>query len=187
MNKEIILKITGAMYLVILGICIGGIVLSAISASSIFNADIILRNSGLSDSIITKYDSGIIMSNIFVKFGYILNVSAIIILVYESLSFRIQKSGFFLWLLNILNVILIFLFTFYYTSKIIDMQEEGAATVGGIEFDSIHRQSELVFKILLVTLIISFISRVLILCIQNKKDKIKSPVRKRTKGTVDLS
>lgn len=158
-----ILRLSNTFYLLILGICIGGIILCAISATTIFNADRVLRDSGLSDLVITKYDSGILMTDIFIKFGYLLNISAVIILVYESLSFRFQKSGALIWLLNVFNAILIFLFTFYYIPSIVSMQLQGAGIVGGVEFESVHSQSELVFKILLGTLILSFISRTFII------------------------
>lgn len=180
-----ILRVVSAFYLLIVGICIGGIVLSALSASTIFNADGVLRDSGLSDLVITKYDSGIIMTNIFVKFNYILNISAVVILVYESLSFRLQNNGAFIWLLNVFNAILIFLFTFYYTTAIMDMQAQGAGIVGGIEFENIHSQSELVFKILLLTLSASFILRVVILSgVQKDKLKKAKPANKSNMGEI---
>ncbi|PAF51134.1 hypothetical protein BKH43_02705 [Helicobacter sp. 13S00401-1] len=164
-------KITGSIYLIVLGLCIGGIVLCAISAATIFDSNAILRINDLSNSILTRFDEGIIMTKIFERFGYILNISAIIILVYESLSFKLQKSGFLLWLLGILNAILMFLFTFYYINKIVTMQNEGASVTAGVDFNLIHKQSEVVFKVLLVTLIVAFIARVFVLASNKVAEK----------------
>ena len=114
-------KIIAGFYLLIVGICIGGIIVLDIVETTIFNIDLIFRNNDYTSTLITKYDQGIILSDIVIKFGYILIGGGIFILLYETLSYMLQKSNFFVWILNILNVILMFLFGFFYAPGIVKM------------------------------------------------------------------
>lgn len=146
-----------------LGAVIGGILACGVlSAPVIFSASQYLATLGITD--MTRYASGILMTEIFVRFGYVLNAMAIFILIYELLVFNISsKKSLFLLGVGILSVVLIFLFTMYYMPLIVSAQQEGAASTATEEFESIHTQSEIVFKILLLTLSASFLWRVYVL------------------------
>lgn len=161
MNKlTSLISLINGIYLWIIGVCIGAMIISgAIVAPIIFNAYNYLPDLG-----ITQYDSGILMSQIFIKLNYVLNFSAIIIIIYELSAFKASlRPSIILLGINILNVLLIFVFTIYYTPAIVDAQNMGAAYTATPEFDSIHNQSEMLFKILLVTLSISFVWRIVLL------------------------
>lgn len=161
MNKlTSLIQLINAIYLWLIGVCIGAmIVCGAIVAPIIFNAYNYLPDLG-----ITQYDSGILMTQVFIKLNYLLNFSAIIIIIYELSAFKSSlKPSIILLGINILSILLIFLFTLYYTPAILDAQNMGAAYTATPEFDSIHNQSEMLFKILLVTLSISFVWRIILL------------------------
>ncbi|WP_233709961.1 MULTISPECIES: DUF4149 domain-containing protein [unclassified Helicobacter] len=170
MNKEAFKLFLQTAYLWILGISMGSIIACGMFvAPVIFNAYSFLPDLG-----ITQYDSGILMTQVFLKLNTLLNFTAIIILVYELLAFNLSKrTSFFPLGINIINVILIFLFSFYFTPKIIEAQKQGAAATATPEFATIHIQSEYTFKILLVMLTIGFFARVFLLA--------KSPVAKAKK------
>lgn len=159
MNKTTpIIHTLSALYLWLVGLCIGAMVAcGAFVAPIIFNA-----YTYLPDVSITQYDSGILMTQVFLKLNWLLNFSAIMIIIYELLDFKASfRPSFFLLGLNILNVILIFIFTLYYTPHILSAQNMGAAYTATPEFENLHSQSEFLFKILLVTLSISFLWRII--------------------------
>ncbi len=168
MKKSLFISIA---YLLIIGVGIGAIMATgAISAPVIFNSDSIIPELG-----ITKFDMGQIMSAIFSRLNIFLNIIAIIILVYELLNFNLNnKKDYFALFINAINVILIFLFTFYYTGAILAAQAQGAAATATPEFDSLHHQSELVFKTLLIMLSVSFVWNAIKLYQSNKTSTKKS-------------
>lgn len=170
MNKESFKVFLHTIYLWILGISIGAIITCGMFVAPIvFNAYSFLPDLG-----ITQYDSGILMTQVFLKLNTLLNITAIIILVYELLAFNIsKKTSFFPLGISTFNVILIFLFSFYFTPKIVEAQKQGAAATATPEFATTHLQSEYTFKILLITLTLGFFIRVFLLA--------KAPVSKAKK------
>lgn len=108
-------------------------------------------------------DSGFIMGQIFIKCGKLFNILAGIMIVYEVLTLAtarifassMQRRAWFI--LGGISVIMILLFTLYYTPEIMSAQAAGETNTQ--EFYSMHKQSELVFQILLITLCIEAIWR----------------------------
>ena len=168
-------KIIAGFYLLIVGICIGGIIVLDIVETTIFNIDLIFRNNDYTSTLITKYDQGIILSDIVIKFGYILIGGGIFILLYETLSYMLQKSNFFVWILNILNVILMFLFGFLYAPGIVKMFAQEPKIMAIPNSESFLNQSEVILEFLCVTLIVAFFLRIILInkamkpTIQNKQ------------------
>ena len=147
-----------SIYLWAIGVAVGAILAcDVLSAPVILNAYQYLPSLG-----ITSYDSGILLGKVYVRFNYMFNGLAILILIYELLMFNLSlKKSLFSLGMGILSVILIFLFTLYYTPAITNIQQEGAAFTGTEEFENISTQSEIVLNILFVTLSILFISRMM--------------------------
>lgn len=145
------------LYLWVVGATIGAII-----ACGIFVAPVIFKAySFLPDLGITQYDSGILMTQVFLKLNNFLNFAGIVILIYELLAFNFSnKTNFIPLVINAINIVLIFLFTFYYTPNIIKAQAQGASATATPEFASLHAQSEWVFKVLLVLLSVSFAYRI---------------------------
>lgn len=154
---KIIASIGISFYLFMLALGIGAVLASGVLvAPVIFEAYKLLPESG-----ITNYDSGIIMTKIFVRLGYGLNALALIILITELFVFNIaSKKSLLLLGLGALNVILIFTFTLYYTPAIIELQQEGPASTGTLDFEGLHTQSKMIMEILFVTLSASFLWRI---------------------------
>ncbi|PAF41722.1 DUF4149 domain-containing protein [Helicobacter sp. 11S03491-1] len=169
-----------ALYLWLVGLSIGAMIAcGAFVAPMIFNAYSFLPDLG-----ITQYDSGILMTQIFVKLNYLLNFTAIIIIIYELLSFKASfKPSIILLGINTLSILLIFIFTLYYTPHIIEAQSMGAAYTATPEFESMHTQSEFIFKILLTTLSISFFWRIILLSAKPIHQIAKSTTKTSRKKT----
>lgn len=145
-----------AFYLLFLGVTLGALIAcGALSAPSIFRASAIVP--GLE---ITLFQSGILMTSIFVKLNIILNLVAVFILFYEILSFRVSGARIAPFL-GLISIVLIFLFTLYYTPYILQAQSLGEEGIANVAFDSMHKQSVYVFKALMASLCLLFIIRVL--------------------------
>ena len=94
-----------ALYLLFIGVALGAIVAAgAFSAPAIFRASAIVPNLD-----ITVFQSGILMTSIFMKLNALLNALAIFILVYEILSLRVSGARI-APILGAISIILIFLF-----------------------------------------------------------------------------
>ena len=133
-------------YLLLIGISLGTIIATALSASSIFGAAKIVE-----DLQITHFQSGILMTSIFLKFNILMNILAFFIIVVEILYFQINKARITPFL-GLVNIVLIFLFTLYYTPVILEAQKLGEAATQTEYFYQIHQQSVWVFKALIITL-----------------------------------
>ncbi len=145
-----------ALYLLFVGVSLGTIFASgALCAPTIFRAASIAH--GLE---ITVFQSGVLMTNIFVKLNFMLNALALVILVYEMLSWRIGGAKL-APILGFVSIILIFLFTLYYTPYILEAQKIGEDGIASLAFQGMHEQSVLVFKTLMISLCLLFIVRVL--------------------------
>lgn len=144
------------LYTLLIAVSLGAALASgAFSTSTLFRA-----NSIVPDLEISVFQSGLLMTNIFTKLNILLNLLAICILIYEILALRL--SGVKVApLLGFISVILIFLFTMYYTPYILEAQKLGAEAIANATFDAMHTQSVLVFKALMVSLLLLFIARLL--------------------------
>lgn len=144
------------LYLLLIGITLGAIIAcGALSAPSIFRASAIVP-----DLQITLFQSGILMTSIFTKLNIILNLVAVFILFYEILALRVSRARI-APLLGLINIILIFLFTLYYTPYILQAQSLGEEGITNVAFDSLHTQSVYVFKALMISLCLLFVIRAL--------------------------
>ncbi|MCI5969050.1 DUF4149 domain-containing protein [Helicobacter sp.] len=144
------------LYLLFIGVCLGATLASgAFSAPAIFQASSIVPNLEIS-----VFQSGILMTSIFTKLNTLLNVLAIFILLYEILALRISGTKL-APLLGFISVILIFLFTMYYTPYVLEAQKLGEEAVANATFDAMHTQSVYVFKTLMASLCLLFIVRLL--------------------------
>ncbi|MDY5184731.1 hypothetical protein [Helicobacter trogontum] len=158
-----IAKILAGLYLLLIGVCIGSIIVTNISESIIMSIDVVFRNNDFSTTLITKYDQGIILAPILLQVGHILIGSAIFILFYETMSYRFQKSTFFVWACNMLNAILMFFFGLFYAPNIAKIFNEEPKVMASPDSESFINQSELILNLLLITLLIAFFARIIII------------------------
>ena len=143
-----ILDISRAFYLLVLGISAGAIIATgALSAPVIFNMDSIL---GLG---ISNAESGLVMGNIFSRLNYVLLALMIVMIIYEIVCV-FAKSSYRIpcLILLIINIVCILLFVFYYSPFLLNQEN-----LADENFDLAHKQSVLVFKILMTTLMLSFL------------------------------
>lgn len=141
-----------AINLLLLGSIIGiGLFLGIVVAASVFYPPTGLGGEAITDT----FGSGLIMGQIFLKFGYVLVGIALINTIYE-LFFTEPSLKIIKILLAVVILALSLLFVFYYTLPMLETQSliiEGKAGLEALasqEFSAKHAQSEWLVKIILI-------------------------------------
>ena len=137
-------------YLTLLGATLGLVLaLGIIVAPVIFNA-----NDYLGQEVLSHYQMGLLMTAIFLKANYWLNFTAIAILLREGYAYKSFDRDKIVVPSAATAVLMIFLFTLYYTNQIVSLQARGESIVEDSVFQNIHKASELDFKLLAVSLVL---------------------------------
>lgn len=109
----------------------------------------------IGDGILSHYQSGILMTQIFIKMGYLLLIVSIINILFEIFSYFREKFNFKIkfskLILSLIILILSLVFVFYFTEQIISMQKLGEQATTSTEFTGIHSASEITLKIILAS------------------------------------
>jgi hypothetical protein len=136
-------------YLIILAATLG-----AILVLGIFTAPVVF-NTGM----LSHYEEGMIMAEIFRRFTYWLYLTFLVMVIYEGYQFKIFKRDAIATLAALTSIATILMFNAVYTQKILAMQKQGEAATQSEAFANIHLASEIDFKILAVALAILFVRR----------------------------
>ncbi len=108
----------------------------------------------MGESVLSTFQSGLLMSEIFVKFGFVLLAISLFNLLFELYSFFKDAAKFQLRFsklaLSLLVFILSLLFVFYFSAYILNSQALGESATKSDEFKSMHTASEVVMKIILI-------------------------------------
>ena len=147
-----------SFYLFLLGICIG-----AELAIGIFMAPVIFYPSQyIGEGVLSHYQSGQLMTQVFLKYNILLIFISSLILLFEivnlkgSESFNYKISAFFL---SLIISLLAMSFVFYFTPYILQAQKIGAEATATAEFVSMHKASEFVMKAMLLAQVALFFIR----------------------------
>ncbi|WP_283447716.1 DUF4149 domain-containing protein [Helicobacter pylori] len=143
------------VYLLLLGILGGSLItLGMMVAPIVFKAPSILPEFNL-----TLFESGKLMSQIIVRFNFLLGAIGFVVLLYEIISFIYSKRSLVYLILGVAIGALCLLFVFYYTPYILNAQKVGEAAIQSAEFARSRAQSEWLFKELLVLVCALFLLR----------------------------
>ncbi len=136
-------------YILTLSMAIGMILLAGVVvAPVIFNG-----NDFLGANVLSRYQSGILMTQVFIKLNYFLGFTAFYVFLMEGYDYKIGKRDTVLLSFSFLVITTVLLFLFYYTPYILEAQRLGAEVTKTPEFESMHKGSELDFKIMLFALV----------------------------------
>jgi uncharacterized membrane protein len=143
------------LYLLLVAGTLGAVlVLGALVAPVIFNSGAFLPN-----HLLERYEEGMLMGEIFRRFGYWAYAMAAVVLVFEINEYRRQRRDKWAIMSALLGVATLLMFAAVYVPKILAMQAEGPDATASEAFASLHAASELDFKILAVALIVLFVRR----------------------------
>ena len=144
------------IYLVMLGIAIG----VEIAAGAFIAPVIFFPQKYLGDGVLSHFQSGILMTQVFLKMNLVIGFAALYSIIYEVQVFMMRKNYDFLsFFLSLVIVVGTGLFLFYYTPFIVHAQQLGAMETTTEAFATMHKQSEWVMKALMVAQFGLFIRR----------------------------
>ena len=134
------------------------VILGVIVAPTIFHTDKILDL-----ALLSNYSEGVIMSEIFRRFGYWLYFLAFFVFAYESYMYKQGQRDAVAFGSSVTVLFSSLMFSGIYSPKIISMQKLGVEATKSDTFKNIHLASEFDFKILAIALLILFIRRLMLL------------------------
>lgn len=159
MNKKALLDV---LYILCVGTTIGAVlVLGAVVAAVVFHSEIFL-----SVPLLSRYEEGKIMGEIFRRFSYWGYFMAAVITLYEVSRYKVMQIDKISILSAMGSIGTLLLFSAVYTPKILEYQGEGEAVMMDNSFEALHKASEIDFKILLVMLSILFVRRAYLMVVK---------------------
>lgn len=146
-----------AIYLFLIASLVGvEISIGAFVAPTIFFPDNLIGS-----GVLTHFQSGQLMSAIFVKYNKFLIAICVISLIFEMVKFNNNKklsfyNRFSTLMIALLNLILGLLFVLFFTDYILSAQNNGAAATVTTQFLQIHKASEWCMKIMMIAQVFLF-------------------------------
>lgn len=146
-------------YLLLTAATFGAVMVLGIAvAATVFHSELLFAAAPLQ-----HFDEGVIMAEIFRKFGYWCNIMALMIVLFEVYEYKMFRRDWIAQVAAFVSVMTLLLFSLVYTPRILTMQEQGAEATQSESFANLHYASEIDFKILAVALIVLFVRRVTLL------------------------
>ncbi len=131
------------VYLLVLAVALGaGLFAGAVTAPVVFHA-----NDYIAGADLTRYEMGSLMSEIFRRLAFIVDLSIVVIIADEGRRLFQKQKAWFGTLMAVLSVISGYLFSFYFVPEILSMQQIGPLATGSEVFEALHADSELWFKV----------------------------------------
>lgn len=159
MNKKALID---ALYVLFIGMTAGAVlILGAFVAAVVFHSEIFL-----SVPLLSRYEEGKIMGEIFRRFSYWGYFMAAVIALYEISRYKVMQIDRISILSAIGSIGTLLLFSAVYTPKILEYQAQGEAVMMDEGFEALHKASEIDFKILLLMLTILFIRRTYLMAVK---------------------
>ena len=146
-------------YLIVLASVFGAVLtLGAIVAPVIFHSD--AYTVGM---MLDHYNMGMIMGEIFRRFGYVVYFCVAYIAVYEAFMYKTGERDKILFASSSMAIFSGLMFASVYIPRILEMQHAGAEATRSDTFENLHFASELDFKIFAAALLVLFIRRLMLL------------------------
>lgn len=157
-NKKALIDVT---YLLLIAMTAGAVlVLGAFVAAVVFHSEIYLTL-----PLLSRYEEGKIMGEIFHRFTYWAYFMSVVIVTYEIARYKVMQIDKIAILSALGSIGTLLLFSAVYTPKILEYQARGESAIDN-SFEALHKASEIDFKILLVMLIILFSRRAYLMAVK---------------------
>lgn len=157
-NKKAVIDV---VYLLLIAMSAGAVlILGAVVAAVVFHSELYLTL-----PILSRYEEGKIMGEIFRRFTYWGYFMSVIIAVYEVSRYKVMQIDKAAMLSAIGAIGTFLLFSAVYTPKILEYQARGEAAIDE-GFEALHKASEIDFKILLLMLLILFSRRAYLMAVK---------------------
>lgn len=158
MQKKVFIDV---VYLLLIAMSAGAVlVLGALVAAVVFHSEFYLTL-----PILSRYEEGKIMGEIFRRFSYWAYFMTVVIAVYEVSRYKVMQIDKISILSALGSIGTLLLFSAVYTPKILEYQARGEEAIDA-SFEALHKASEIDFKILLVMLLILFTRRAYLMAVK---------------------
>lgn len=158
MNKKALVDV---IYLLLIAMTAGAVlVLGVFVAAVVFHSEAYLTL-----PLLSRYEEGKIMGEIFHRFIYWGYFMAVVIALYEVARYKVMQIDKIAILSALGSLSTLLLFSAVYTPKILEYQARGEAAIDE-GFEALHKASEIDFKILLVMLIVLFCRRAYLMAVK---------------------
>lgn len=148
MNKKALIDVT---YLLFIAMTAGAVlVLGVFVAAVVFHSEVYL-----SIPLLSRYEEGKIMGEIFKRFSYWSYFMAAVIAVYEVSRYKVMQIDKIAILSAMGALSTLLLFSGVYVPKILEIHSQGESAIDE-SFEALHKASEIDFKILLLMLLVLF-------------------------------
>lgn len=159
MNKKALIDV---VYILFIGTTIGAVlVLGSVVAAVVFHSEIFL-----SVPLLSRYEEGKIMGEIFRRFSYWGYFMTAVIALYEVSRYKVMQIDKISILSAMGSIGTLLLFSAVYTPKILEYQGEGESVMMDNSFEALHKASEIDFKILLAMLTVLFVRRAYLMAVK---------------------
>ncbi|NLC28032.1 MAG: DUF4149 domain-containing protein, partial [Campylobacteraceae bacterium] len=105
----------------------------------------------LGEGILTHYQSGILMTHIFLRFNMMLAFVSFLSFFAEAYMYLKKRGDLWAFMMSFSTLIAMGLFVFYFTPFILEAQSQGVTATQTATFSSMHKGSEIAVKIILIT------------------------------------
>jgi len=144
-----IAKIITIAYIIILGTTLGaGIYAGAVVAPVTFHSELYLGS-----EILNRFQEGLIMTENFVRLGYLVTFTVVCVTLYEGYKYKMFDRESMSTIPAFLIISSGLLYVAYYIPQILEFQKEGEAITQSKVFENTHFASELDFKLFTLALL----------------------------------
>lgn len=158
MNKKALIDV---IYLLLIGMTAGAVVvLGVFVAAVVFHSELYLTV-----PLLSRYEEGKMMGEIFRRFIYWGYFMTVVIAAYEVSRYKVMQIDKVAILSALGSVGTLLLFSAVYTPKILEYQARGESAIDE-SFEALHKASEIDFKILLVMLLLLFGRRAYLMAVK---------------------
>jgi hypothetical protein len=159
MNKKALVDV---LYLLTIGMTVGAVlILGAFVAAVVFHSEVYL-----SIPLLSRYEEGKIMGEIFRRFTYWGYIMAVIIVWYEIVRLKSMQIDKIAIMAALGSIGTLLLFSGVYSPKMLEFQQLGELAMMNNSFESLHKASEIDFKIMLVMLLVLFTRRAYLMAVK---------------------
>ena len=159
MNKKAFIDV---LYLLTIGMTVGAVlILGAFVAAVVFHSEVYLTI-----PLLSRYEEGKIMGEIFRRFTYWGYIMAVVIVWYEIVRLKSMQIDKIAIMAALGSIGTLLLFSGVYSPKMLEFQQLGEVVMMNNSFESLHKASELDFKIMLVMLLVLFGRRAYLMAVK---------------------
>lgn len=153
---------TVTIYLLLVAMTLGAVLtLGIFVTATIFHSD-----SYLVGTMLDHYNEGVLMAEIFRRFGYFISFMALVVFAFEANEYKHGRRDNYAMISAFFVITTAMMFSAIYTPKILAMQALGAEATRSEAFEALHLGSEIDFKILAVALAVLFVRRMRLMFVQ---------------------